>query len=263
MRENKSETPNSEITAQARRDLSGNWVKSIFCTLFYFSLLAPAVSVGTLKTISQVQVVSVEFPFLVSVLVELLIFPLITLFATSFLSVGLAALSLSLSDKLPEFKVYFEGFSRIFRTMITTFMLGLFLFLWTLPFVFFGLLITPQKHSVPYIGVYIEELGVENLRLIPLLFIGCLCVFFFLLVVRKAYAYSMSFIILAADQDIGPIKAITHSRKIMDGNKFKFWRMQWRFFGWTLLCILTFGIGFIWLIPYMLTCIAEFYEDIR
>jgi len=36
-----------------------------------------------------------------------------------------------------------------------------------------------------------------------------------------------------------------------------------RFFGWFLLCILTLGIGFLWLYPYMQVSFAKFYEDIK
>ena len=39
--------------------------------------------------------------------------------------------------------------------------------------------------------------------------------------------------------------------------------LWWRFFGWMLLCILTCGIGFLWLMPYMTTSYARFYDDVR
>jgi uncharacterized membrane protein len=36
-----------------------------------------------------------------------------------------------------------------------------------------------------------------------------------------------------------------------------------RFVGWFLLCILTFGIGFLWLSPYIQVSYAKFYEDLK
>ena len=30
-----------------------------------------------------------------------------------------------------------------------------------------------------------------------------------------------------------------------------------------ILCLFTFGIGYLWLIPYMQTSIADFYEDVK
>jgi uncharacterized membrane protein len=35
------------------------------------------------------------------------------------------------------------------------------------------------------------------------------------------------------------------------------------FIGWALLCILSLGIGFLWLIPYVNVSLAKFYQDIK
>jgi uncharacterized membrane protein len=76
-------------------------------------------------------------------------------------------------------------------------------------------------------------------------------------------AYSMTFYILAENKDIKPLAALKESKKIMRGNKWKLFCLSWRFFGWALLCILTAGIGFFWLMPYMNVSFAKFYADIR
>ena len=76
-------------------------------------------------------------------------------------------------------------------------------------------------------------------------------------------SYSMVYFIIIDNPGISSIDAITKSKEMMMGNKMKYFCMQWRFFGWTLLALLTVGIGFIWLTPYMLTANAEFYEDIK
>ena len=39
--------------------------------------------------------------------------------------------------------------------------------------------------------------------------------------------------------------------------------MDLSFIGWALLCILSFGIGILWLSPYMLTSQTIFYEELR
>ncbi|WP_369292780.1 DUF975 family protein, partial [Saccharophagus degradans] len=36
-----------------------------------------------------------------------------------------------------------------------------------------------------------------------------------------------------------------------------------RFLGWAILCLLTLGIGFLWLIPYMYVTYAKFYDDLK
>ena len=76
-------------------------------------------------------------------------------------------------------------------------------------------------------------------------------------------SYSMVYFIIIDNPGISSLDAITKSKEMMMGNKMKYFCMQWRFFWWTLLAILTVGIGLIWLTPYTLTANAEFYEDIK
>ena len=47
------------------------------------------------------------------------------------------------------------------------------------------------------------------------------------------------------------------------GCQWKYFCLQWRFFGWALLCLLTLGIGFLWLVPYIEMSNAKFYDDLK
>ena len=76
-------------------------------------------------------------------------------------------------------------------------------------------------------------------------------------------SYSMTYYIIAENNSIGPLEAITKSKKMMRGNKWKFCCLGFRFFGWGLLCILTLGIGFLWLFPYSIVSYAQFYDDLK
>jgi len=76
-------------------------------------------------------------------------------------------------------------------------------------------------------------------------------------------SYSMTYYIIADNDSIGPLEAITRSKEMMRGNKWKFCCLDFRFFGWSLLCILTLGIGFLWLFPYIIVSYARFYEDLK
>ena len=78
-----------------------------------------------------------------------------------------------------------------------------------------------------------------------------------------AFSYSMTFYILADDPSISPMDAIDKSKAMMKGKKWKYFLLNLRFLGWALLCLLTFGIGFLWLIPYIQVSIAKFYDDIK
>ncbi len=76
-------------------------------------------------------------------------------------------------------------------------------------------------------------------------------------------AYSMTFYILAEDKEIKPMEAIRKSKEMMYGYKWKYFRLSLRFILLSLLCILTLGIGFLWLMPYMYVTLAHFYEDVK
>lgn len=77
-----------------------------------------------------------------------------------------------------------------------------------------------------------------------------------------ALSYSMTFYILSEDRSLKPKMAIEASTRMMDGNKLKLFYLFLRFFLLALLCILTLGIGFLWLIPYVNVTMAMFYDDL-
>lgn len=79
----------------------------------------------------------------------------------------------------------------------------------------------------------------------------------------KAYAYSQSFYILADNKKMGAKEIMAKSEKMMDGHKWELFVLQLSFFGWALLCVLTFGIGYLWLIPYMNTTFANYYDGLK
>ena len=79
----------------------------------------------------------------------------------------------------------------------------------------------------------------------------------------KYYSYSMTFYILRDNPDMPANDAITASRQMMDGHKLRLFCLHLSFIGWILLAILTLGIGFLFVFPYMQTAQAAFYEDLR
>ena len=77
-----------------------------------------------------------------------------------------------------------------------------------------------------------------------------------------AFSYAMTYFILA-EETIRPLDAITKSKQMMRGHKWELFCLGLRFTGWFLLCILSCGIGFLWLVPYIAVSLARFYDDIR
>ena len=79
----------------------------------------------------------------------------------------------------------------------------------------------------------------------------------------KSFAYAVTPYILAENPEMRAIDAIHRSQDMMRGHKFDLFYLVLSFLGWMLLCIPTLGIGLLWLIPYMKTTMAAFYEDVK
>ena len=79
----------------------------------------------------------------------------------------------------------------------------------------------------------------------------------------KAISYSQTFYILSDDTSIGSEEAIQKSMQMMDGHKLQYFLLGLSFIGWMLLCLLTLGIGFLWLIPYIQVTYAKFYLNLK
>ncbi|MDA8970031.1 DUF975 family protein [Flavobacteriaceae bacterium] len=186
---------NTELMAEARESLSGNWGLAIATFLVY----------GIIISIFQV------IPTVGSVL---------ALFIAGPMLVGVSMFSLSLSrSENARLEQIFEGFKNYGTVLGAYLLMVLFIFLWML------LLIIPG--------------------------------------IIAAIAYSQTFYILAEDDTIGSMDALKKSKEMMDGYKWKYFCLGLRFIGWALLCILTLGIGFLWLSPYIQISYAKFYEDIK
>jgi len=76
-------------------------------------------------------------------------------------------------------------------------------------------------------------------------------------------AYALTFFILAEDPTLSPMEALRKSKKMMYGYKWKYFCLGLRFIGWALLCLLTLGLGFIVLMPYIYASYAKFYDDVK
>ncbi len=95
------------------------------------------------------------------------------------------------------------------------------------------------------------------------LFIALWTLLFILPGIVKAFSYALTPYILEENPDLSANEAIDHSRAMMKGHKFDLFYLYLSFIGWFFLSFLTLGIGFFWLIPYMYTAQAAFYEDVK
>ena len=95
------------------------------------------------------------------------------------------------------------------------------------------------------------------------LFISLWSLLFLIPGIVKAFSYSMTPFILEERPELSANEAIDHSRAMMRGHKFDLFWLLLSFIGWGFLCLFTFGIGYLWLVPYVNTSVSAFYEDVK
>lgn len=79
----------------------------------------------------------------------------------------------------------------------------------------------------------------------------------------KGLSYSMSYYILAENPNMTANEALNESKAIMDGHKADLFVLALSFIPWILLCCITLGIAYIYVIPYMQLTITNFYHKIK
>lgn len=79
----------------------------------------------------------------------------------------------------------------------------------------------------------------------------------------KGFSYSMTPFIVKDYPELSVNQAINLSMKMMKGRKFDLFWLYLSFFGWIFLSVFTLGIGMFWLMPYMQTAMASFYQDVK
>lgn len=84
----------------------------------------------------------------------------------------------------------------------------------------------------------------------------------------KSYSYSQAYFINYDDYnktgvEPGYMNAITKSRQLMDGHKGKLFLLDLSFIGWHILALITCGIGYLWLTPYIQATKVAFYNDLK
>lgn len=110
-------------------------------------------------------------------------------------------------------------------------------------------------------------LGIVILHFASLIFIFFWSLLFIIPGIIKSYAYSQMYFIYYDEKERtgqvpSGVEAITRSRQLMDGHKMRLFLLDLSFIGWHLLAILTLGIGYLWLNPYIDATKAAFYDDL-
>ncbi|RFU68561.1 DUF975 family protein [Bacillus sp. V59.32b] len=108
-------------------------------------------------------------------------------------------------------------------------------------------------------GTYFKVIGTS-------LLVGIFVILWSLLLIVpgiiKSISYSQAFFLMKDHPEYSALEAITESKKRMKGYKGKYFLMYLSFIGWGILSMITLGIGLLWLVPYMTTSMAVFYDKL-
>ena len=125
-----------------------------------------------------------------------------------------------------------------------------------------------REHKTPVSQMFFGFQGGRYSSNVLTLFIRDLYIFlnyllFIIPGIIKSFSYMMVPFILAENPEMSANEAITNSKELMNGNRWRLFCLEISFIGWSLLCALfTLGIGIFWLKPYMEASFAAFYREI-
>jgi uncharacterized membrane protein len=73
---------------------------------------------------------------------------------------------------------------------------------------------------------------------------------------------SMTFYIRADHPEYSILDAMGKSANMMRGNKWRLFKLYFSFIGWHIISTITFGLGYLWIAPYIQTAEATFYKSL-
>ncbi|HEY0262813.1 MAG TPA: DUF975 family protein [Chitinophagales bacterium] len=207
------------------------------------------------------------FAVYILVVIGISIVPFLGRFASVFISgpftLGLAIFSLAISrNSETKLEQIFQGFNNFGNAFITYILYTLIIVAW------FLLIIIPIVGGIIFFYDGFSNLPagflgklVENGN-IGLVLIWTLVILLFAVpAIIASISYSQVFFILADEPEISGIKALNKSKQLVNGYKWKYFLLRLSFIGWVILSLLTLGLGYFALAPYIYVTSAKFYED--
>ncbi|PES36449.1 DUF975 family protein [Bacillus thuringiensis] len=139
----------------------------------------------------------------------------------------------------------FRGFKRMMKTMWAMLAILLYTGTW-IPMLLTGLFIfLGEEGNLSFTIAFFVLLAISIVGMIVMYF-----------------SYALTYYVMIENPEYGVSQAMKESKNLMRGHKLDLFLLWLSFIGWVVLALLTFGIGFLWLSPYMSTTTAHFYRYI-
>lgn len=257
----------------AKASLKGRWALAIVVTflnivlLMVPDLLNREYKVGRLMNLMQqnrlflnydiysyansITVIKVPFGWRIFIWLVNLIF-------VGALSFGISRFFLKLVRRNnPRIENLFDGFKVLGTTILAHIALSIFKFLWyalaTIVIILLGLVGTFVFNNQTYTEVQLITSILGFITLSSVVYIG---ISIFL------NRYALTYYILSDNKSLEVMDSINKSIELMKGNKIRLFLLYLSFIGWYILGVVSLGIGFIWILPYVEATIAEFYNSL-
>lgn len=225
----------SEIRQEARKSLTGKWGKVALATLVFFVIdyvisfvlnLVPAIGAIASTVIS----VPLSFGFIVVVMAKL-----------------------KRGEEISYIEFFKNGFDKFAKVWQVT--------LWI-----FVKMLAPIVVAI--VGAIVMTSGVtmsvaESSTGSVLTILGVVVYLVGIIwAIPRAYSYKLALYIINDNPDMLAKETVEKSAEIMNGHRWEFFWLQLTFIGWAFLACLTFGIGMLWLIPYIQVSTVAFYDNL-
>lgn len=235
----------SEIRAEARRKLEGKWGKAVSLTLAYSFIFFVIGFIEGLFSESAQRVLQ-----LITFVIEVpLVFGLI-----------ISLIKLYNNEDVKAFDVFTLGFNNFGKSWSITFKIFLkmlvpvILLIVSYFLITFGLVSTVSASLYSYSAAS----GFSAILIVGLILLIVSAIW----TAVKSYYYQLSYIIAVEKPELSANDVVLRSKELMTGKRGKLFLLQLSFIGWSILSVLTFGIGFLWLIPYINFAVIVFYKSL-
>ncbi|WP_459502046.1 DUF975 family protein [Bacillus sp. C1] len=256
----------SEMKREALQSLKGKWGLGVGSTILYVILSYVISTVATIVVIIPFVILLLSLGNSINVLEEetvtmgliitgclfYFLMVIVNLGTYGITAYGYTNVSLKLSRRQgATIDALFEGF-RGFKRMLTTMKAMLLICLYSGMWIPFVLLVI-----MGFLAEGGRSAGEGSaIALFVLLFIS------FIVIIIAYFSYAMTYYVMIDHPEYGALQAMKESKEIMKGHKMDLFLLWLSFIGWAILAVIPFGLGLLWLSPYVSTTTAHFYQSI-
>lgn len=238
----------SDYRKGARESLKNKWLRCAGITLMYFLIIY---ILGFIQGILPLR-----FQFLISILTIIIGIPL-----CFGLTASLFNISNNKEDNIFSFlTIGFNNFGKAWSIFFHT----LLKMIIPIIMIFGSLIIASICLSLFAVSL---ATGVSMIFTIFSLLLALICLGIYvaglILLIVKSYSYPFSYIIAVESPELTSKEVLDKSELLMKNKRAKLFVLQLSFIGWAILSFFTLGLGFLWLLPYILFSTFVFYKNVK